>query len=353
MCTAGNWCPFACKPGKVMAQWKPGSKVAYPESMYGGLFCEASGVPSKPFPSKPYCVDGTGAVSVVNKVHKVVSFCQTTYPGDESMVIRNDITDTSVLAVPDADYWESTAAHYYVNPPGVDGSSGCKWGTPAKDTGNWSPYVAGMNTVANGMTYVKVGVNPIWQGSALAANKPKYGLEIKCAGNGCNGLPCKVSADGVDSPVKATGAGDANYCVVTVPKGEQANIVVWSTEPEAPAPPPPPPSTSSPPPAPSPTPTTTSSSSTVSSSSSKEVSTLSSSRSTTSIAPGIFHENGTYTSTTKLGGSSGTLTPPSVTQATAKPGDSNTPKNDAGNTDQGSAAVAGLVVALVAGIFLY
>ena len=32
-CTPGKYCPFACVPGKVMAQWDPDSKYSYPESM--------------------------------------------------------------------------------------------------------------------------------------------------------------------------------------------------------------------------------------------------------------------------------------------------------------------------------
>jgi hypothetical protein len=35
-CEDGKWCPIACKSGKLMAQWKPGTKQVYPESMVGG-----------------------------------------------------------------------------------------------------------------------------------------------------------------------------------------------------------------------------------------------------------------------------------------------------------------------------
>lgn len=31
-CVSGTWCPIACPPGKVMAQWKPGTHYNYPES---------------------------------------------------------------------------------------------------------------------------------------------------------------------------------------------------------------------------------------------------------------------------------------------------------------------------------
>jgi len=32
-CSDGKYCPYACVPGKVMAQWQPNSKYVYPESM--------------------------------------------------------------------------------------------------------------------------------------------------------------------------------------------------------------------------------------------------------------------------------------------------------------------------------
>lgn len=35
-CEDGKWCPIACRPGKVMAQWKPDTVQVYPESMVGG-----------------------------------------------------------------------------------------------------------------------------------------------------------------------------------------------------------------------------------------------------------------------------------------------------------------------------
>jgi hypothetical protein len=34
-CEDGKWCPIACVPGKVMAQWKPNTTYTYPESMVG------------------------------------------------------------------------------------------------------------------------------------------------------------------------------------------------------------------------------------------------------------------------------------------------------------------------------
>lgn len=37
-CAHGSYCPIACKPGKVMAQWKPDTKYVYPESMVSRAF---------------------------------------------------------------------------------------------------------------------------------------------------------------------------------------------------------------------------------------------------------------------------------------------------------------------------
>ncbi|CAK7272265.1 hypothetical protein SEPCBS119000_005030 [Sporothrix epigloea] len=232
-CTAGSWCPIACVPGKVMAQWKPGTTYKYPESMYGGLYCGSDGTPVKSFPDQPYCVEGTGAVSAVNTCGSVVSFCQTVLPGDEGMYIPTDVTDSSVLAVPGPSYWDGTAAHYYVNPPGTNGADGCIWGTDANPIGNWSPYVAGANTVSSGLTFVKIAWNPVYTSSGLSGTKPTYGLRIECPDGGCNGTPCEINANNandfsVTSQDSASGAGGADFCVVTVPSGGTANIVVFN-----------------------------------------------------------------------------------------------------------------------------
>jgi hypothetical protein len=46
----------------------------------------------------------------VNKCGDVVAFCQTVLPGSESMLIPTLIKDLATLAVPDTNYWCSTAA---------------------------------------------------------------------------------------------------------------------------------------------------------------------------------------------------------------------------------------------------
>lgn len=76
----------------------------------GGLYCDENGEIQKPFPDKPYCQDGTGAVVAINKAGGPVSFCQTVLPGNEAMLIPTLVEETATLAVPDPSYWCSTAA---------------------------------------------------------------------------------------------------------------------------------------------------------------------------------------------------------------------------------------------------
>ncbi|KAF3767806.1 hypothetical protein M406DRAFT_31870, partial [Cryphonectria parasitica EP155] len=230
-CTAGSYCPFACPPGQLMNQWKPGTTYVYPESMDGGLYCDEEGSISKPFPSEEYCVDGIGNVNAVNNCGDVVAFCQTVLPGNENMLIPTAVDSTAVLAVPGTSYWDETAAHFYVNPPGYSTDEACAWGTSAKPIGNWSPYVTGANQDSTGNTYVKLGWNPIYTDSFNGV-LPTFGLKIECDGD-CVGLPCSIdpSTDGfggVTSEEAASGAGGADFCVVTVTSGS-ASVVVFNT----------------------------------------------------------------------------------------------------------------------------
>ncbi|KAK1762240.1 hypothetical protein QBC33DRAFT_581859 [Phialemonium atrogriseum] len=362
-CDSGKYCPFACVPGKVMAQWEPNSTYAYPQSMNGGLYCDG-GVPKKPFPDSPYCVDGTGAIQATNKCGKVVSFCQTVLPGNEAMLIPTDVSTTEVIAVPGPSYWASTAAHYYINPPGVSSSEGCVWGDPSKPIGNWSPYVAGANTDGSGQTFVKIAWNPIWTGSDLSRTKPSFGVKIECNGGGCNGLPCSIdpSTDGIGgltSPVSTQGVGGAQFCVVTVPRGESANIVVFNTdgsggEPDTTSSPPsssspPPPATSS---SSEPKPSYAKVSSSWSSSFSSGVPALPSSANFPTVLPGVFHENMTHSSGSPVRSSPTVTWPPSSSVTGPAAPAITTSKND-GAADQGGVAIAGLIVALVAAAALY
>ncbi|KAI0409082.1 beta-glucosidase-domain-containing protein [Xylaria palmicola] len=410
-CVDGTWCPIACPPGQVMAQWKPGTTYTYPESTCGGIYCN-NGEIDVPFEDKPWCVDGTGTVQAVNKAGDVVSFCQTVLPGYEDMIIPTDVHDSATLAVPDTSYWDSTASHFYINAPGVSSDEGCHWGDESKPIGNWAPFVAGANTDNNGNTFVKLGLNPVWQDSALYGTKPTFGLKIECDGD-CNGLPCEMDGNGVISNQKATGAGGSDFCVVTVSKGSKASIVVYNLDgsggdngddgddggdESTSSPEPTSTSTSTPTPTPTPTttstpvttstPTTTSVSSTTSTpastslstsdvptttsssfSSTSSISTYSvafSSSSTPNFFGAVYHQNGTSSgsysgnipstvsapptgSTSKSGSSSGSDTGNESGSESSPTKQSQT--ENAGRRQDG-AAIAGLVVAFVAAVYL-
>ncbi|KAL8718813.1 MAG: hypothetical protein Q9225_004097 [Loekoesia sp. 1 TL-2023] len=290
-CEPGGYCPYACPPGQLSMQWDPeATSYTYPQSMNGGLFCDESGKIKKPFPNRPYCVDGTGNVGCHNKASGNVAICQTVLPGNEAMLIPTHVESSAMLAIPGPEYWAGTAAHYYVNPPGVSTEEGCIWGTVEKPHGNWAPYVLGGNAVEGGETFIKLGWNPIYLEPAtpFRNEKPTFGIEIVCDGDGCNGLPCAIdpSQHGVNELVGgggSTGAGGAISCVVTIPAGGSAKYVIsevggsssgnngsgsGGSEPQGadqyPSPPSPSSHSTSPPPQPS-----TSSSSTTSSTSSK------------------------------------------------------------------------------------
>ncbi|KAJ9293762.1 CAZyme family GH132 [Paecilomyces variotii] len=231
-CKAGQWCPYACPSGMISMQWNPEvTSYTYPGSMDGGLYCDENGNLQKGFPDRPLCEPGTGTVSVQNKCSSGgVSFCQTVMPGLEDMIIPTWVQDTADLAVPGSTFFAETAAHYYINPPGVGPTDACVWGDPSKAIGNWAPFVAGANTDIDGSTYVKLGWNPIYT-NAYSNQVPEFGMEIVCDGDGCDGLPCKFdpASNGFNEMTGdyTIGDGGAAFCVVTVPSGKKANIVVF------------------------------------------------------------------------------------------------------------------------------
>ena len=235
-CTSGSYCPYACPSGKLMAQWNPKATSYTPGlSEQGGLYCNNDGTVSKPFDDKDYCVDGEGTVSVNNKANKDVAFCQTVLPGNEAMLIPTNAQSgksNTTLAVPGPDYWAGTAAHYYINAPGVSTDDGCVWGTKSKPIGNWAPYVAGANTDKNGNTFVKIGWNPKHIDD-FNGQKPNFGIGITCDNEGdCNGLHCEIdpSKTGYNS-VSGSSADKlqgAAYCVVTAKNKASARIEVFS-----------------------------------------------------------------------------------------------------------------------------
>ncbi|CCF59184.1 hypothetical protein KAFR_0G01500 [Kazachstania africana CBS 2517] len=235
-CTAGQWCPYACEPGQLMGQWDPeATSYTYPESQYGGLYCNSDGSLTTPNSGNSYCYDGKGTVSAVNSASGGdIAFCQTVLPGNEEMLIPTLVGSSSeqTLAVPGTDYWASTAAHYYINPPGVSVSDGCKWGDSSEPYGNWSPYVAGANMDDNGNTYVKIGWNPIYV-DTFGSTKPTFGVKITCDDESkCNGLQCSIdpsvqNVNEVSSPDGSSGAGGATFCVVTAEDYASAKIEVF------------------------------------------------------------------------------------------------------------------------------
>ena len=115
----------------------------------------------------------------------------------------------------------------------MDTDTACVWGTNQNPWGNWSPYVAGGNTDNNGNTFIKLAWNPIYLQPATPFNNvmPTWGVEIVCDGPGCNGLPCAIdpSQNQINEMVASNtdGAGGANFCVVTVPSGVNANYVIF------------------------------------------------------------------------------------------------------------------------------
>ncbi|KAG9253404.1 uncharacterized protein F5Z01DRAFT_167443 [Emericellopsis atlantica] len=401
-CVADSYCPYACKPGYVMAQWEKGSTVSYPSSMNGGLYCDKNGELEKPFDDKPYCVKGTGTVKAVNKAGGDVSFCQTVYPGNEAMIIPTLVKDSVTIAVPDTSYWCETSAHYYVNPPGT-GAEGCVWGESSKAIGNWSPYVAGAKTDATGNTFLTLSWNPEWQKiSALNSQPVDYKLEVECDGD-CVGTPCGIDPSKGKGDVQSSnaGTGDAgnNFCVVTVPKGSTASIIVKSldgsssggskddddeeeeeeeeeeptTSSAAPSTTSQEPTTTSEEPTTSSTTSTTVESTTVvststtyeetttSSSSSSSTPTLSSTETTSTSTkrkkitakPGIFQELQNSTSTMTSGSHSATLTTGSDSEATGDAANDSGDEDDFAIARKGDPAMAGLVVAFVVALYFF
>ncbi|OAP56553.1 hypothetical protein AYL99_09732 [Fonsecaea erecta] len=234
-CTPGSYCPYACPAGQVSMQWDPSAtSYTYPQSMNGGLYCDQNGNIQKPFPNKPYCQATNSNIGVQNNAGGVVSFCQTVLPGNEAMLIPTSVTSFATLAVPGPSYWCETAAHYYINPPGIGTDQACVWGTSSNPYGNWSPYVAGANVDSSGNTFIKLGWNPIYLEPATPFRNqmPNWGVKIDCPNGGCSGLPCAIdpSQNSVNEMVgdSSIGAGGGAFCVVTVAQGSSANFVVFN-----------------------------------------------------------------------------------------------------------------------------
>ncbi|KAL6935637.1 uncharacterized protein HGUI_02474 [Hanseniaspora guilliermondii] len=233
-CTYDSWCPYACEPGMLMAQFDSSvtSYEGYPSSMRGGIYCSKNGEIQLKNQGKGYCYNGKGTVSVNNEMSSNVAFCQTVLPGNEEMLIPTNVDSGSsqVLAVPGTEYWAKTAAHYYINPPGVSTTDGCVWGSTAHPWGNWSPYVAGANMDDSGNTFVKIGWNPVYyeDSSPYKNTKPSFGISITCSDGDCEGLPCSIDPSKNDvNEVTGPGGTESNFCVVTAKNSNKAVINVF------------------------------------------------------------------------------------------------------------------------------
>lgn len=240
------------------------------------------------------------------------------------------------------------------------------WGKITEPIGNWSPYVAGANTMGSGETFVKIAWNPEFLATPLSKTTPTYGLKIECPEGGCNGLPCAIDPskggiNGLDSPVGTNGVGGAAFCVVTVPKGKTANIVVFNTDgsegkpaPSSKAPEPPKTTTSDKPSSTSTPPSTTSSPPTTSSAaSSKPTSSAAPSTSSGVFVGGIFQEVEVQGQTSYNYSAPRTTAQPALSKtADAVVPVSTTSKNE-GAAAEGGSAIAGLVVALIAAAALF
>lgn len=80
-CKPGAMCSYACPPGYQKSQWPP-TQGATGQSV-GGLSCNSNGKLSLTNPglSKTLCIQGTGAVTVQNKLSNNAAICRTDYPG--------------------------------------------------------------------------------------------------------------------------------------------------------------------------------------------------------------------------------------------------------------------------------
>ncbi|OZJ02216.1 hypothetical protein BZG36_04722 [Bifiguratus adelaidae] len=219
-CTVGSYCPYACASGMYSAQWDPSvTKISYPSSMNGGLYCNENGTLTKPFPERPLCLPGLDNVAVQNTLKSNVSICQTVYPGNEAMLIPTVAVaqgKPATINTPPHTYWLGTSAQYYVNKEG-SGAGQCIWGTDAQPVGNWGPYVFGSGQGADGNTYISVVYNPLYLQKGYSP-KDTYNVKIECTGGQCNGLPCQCE-QGNCSP--------NGGCTVAIQPGGSARFVLY------------------------------------------------------------------------------------------------------------------------------
>ena len=206
-CSEGMMCSYACPPGYQKSQW-PSTQGATGQSV-GGLQCSGGKLRlTNPGLSSNLCIPGVGGVQATNNAGSVVSICRTDYPGTESETIPVELQsgETEQLTVPDASSYytwqgQSTSAQYYLNPIGTSASTGCQWGSPGGDIGNYAPINLGVGA-KGGVTWLSIFQNSPttsaqYQGTVeLKGNLSgtcKYSNGQYCGANGCNPQGCTVS----------------------------------------------------------------------------------------------------------------------------------------------------------------
>jgi SUN family beta-glucosidase len=206
-CTEGMMCSYACPPGYQKSQW-PSTQGATGQSV-GGLQCTGGKLHlTNPGLSTNLCIPGVGGVQATNDANAVVSICRTDYPGTESETIPVELQpgETEALTVPDAGSYyqwqgQSTSAQYYLNPIGTPASSGCQWGSPGGNIGNYAPINFGVGA-KGGTTWLSIfqnspTTNAQYQGTVeLQGNLSgscKYSNGQYCGATGCNSQGCTVS----------------------------------------------------------------------------------------------------------------------------------------------------------------
>lgn len=206
-CTEGMMCSYACPPGYQKSQW-PSTQGSTGQSV-GGLQCKGGKLYlTNPSLSKSLCVQGVGGVQATNNAGGVVSICRTDYPGTESETIPVELQpgSTEPLTCPDAAAyysWEgqSTSAQYYLNPIGTPASTGCQWGSPGGNIGNYAPINFGVGA-KDGTTWLSIFQNAPttsaqYQGTVEIqgnlSGSCKYSNGQYCGATGCNSQGCTVS----------------------------------------------------------------------------------------------------------------------------------------------------------------
>ncbi|KAJ1823584.1 hypothetical protein LPJ60_001442 [Coemansia sp. RSA 2675] len=221
-CKPGGWCPYACAPGYYSAQWDPAATSYNGHgSMNGGLYADANGRLSKPFPDRPFCAPGMFNARIVNKLGRSVSACQTVYPGNEAMIIPSvaqagGVTDLNVVP---STYWLGTSSQFYVNLAGSSEEQ-CIWGDDHSPIGNWAPYIFGGGEARDGNTYISVQFNPLYTSMGFKVSDA-YNVKIQCTQGNCNFPP------GGQCKCEQGQCSVNNGCTVTLPKGAKADFILY------------------------------------------------------------------------------------------------------------------------------